>query len=58
VPFTPSYIRNNQLVGYMQALDIVDAAAAESITDPSLQTLVATLTEDSNPVIVIATLKK
>jgi hypothetical protein len=56
VAFTPSYIRNNQLVGYMQALDIVDAAAAESITAPSLQTLAATLREDSNPVIVIVEL--
>ncbi|MDR2893861.1 MAG: 6-bladed beta-propeller [Alistipes sp.] len=58
VKFTPSYIRNNQLVGYMQALDIVDAAAAKNITDPSLQTLAATLREDDNPVIVIATLNK
>ncbi|MDR0955212.1 MAG: 6-bladed beta-propeller [Rikenellaceae bacterium] len=54
--FTPMYIRDNQLVGYMQALDIVDNA--EHITDPDLKALAATLTEDDNPVIVVAKLKE
>ncbi|MDR2894044.1 MAG: hypothetical protein LBU97_01110, partial [Alistipes sp.] len=58
VKFTPSYIRDNQLVGYMQALDIVDAVATKSITNPDLQALATTLREDSNPVIVVATLNK
>ena len=56
IAFTPSYIRDNRLVGYMQAIDIVDNA--EAITDPQLKALAATLKEDSNPVIVVATLKK
>jgi hypothetical protein len=56
IEFTPCYIRDNQLVGYMQAINIVDNAAA--ITNPDLKTLAATLREDSNPVIVVATLKK
>jgi hypothetical protein len=56
VAFTPMYVRDNRLVGVMQALDIVDNAA--SITDSALAALAATLKEDSNPVIVIATLKE
>jgi hypothetical protein len=55
VKFTPMYIRDNRLVGYMQAFDIVDNAAA--ITNPDLKALAATLKEDSNPVIVVAKLK-
>ena len=54
--FTPMYVRDNRLVGYMQAIDIVDNT--ENITDPQLKALAATLKEDSNPVIVVATLKK
>jgi hypothetical protein len=56
VKFQPAYIRDNRLVGYMQAIDIVDNA--ESITNPDLKALAATLQEDSNPVIVTANLKK
>ncbi len=56
VAFMPCYIRDNRLVGYMQAIDIVDNAAA--ITNPDLKTLAATLREDSNPVIVVAELKR
>jgi hypothetical protein len=55
IAFTPMYIRDNRLVGYMQALDMIDNAA--SITNPKLKALAVTLKEDSNPVIVIATLK-
>jgi hypothetical protein len=54
--FTPRYIRDNRLVGYMQAFDMVDNAAA--ITNPDLKALAATLKEDDNPVIIVATLKK
>jgi hypothetical protein len=56
VRFQPAYIRDNQLVGYMSALDIVDNA--ESITNPDLKALAATLKEDNNPVIITAKLKK
>jgi hypothetical protein len=56
IAFIPCYIRDNRLVGYMQALDIVDNA--ESIINPELKALAATLKEDSNPVIVVAKLKK
>jgi hypothetical protein len=56
IEFKPCYIRDNRLVGYMQAIDIVDNAT--SITNPDLKALAATLKEDSNPVIVIAKLKK
>ncbi len=56
ISFKPMYIRDNRLVGYMQALDIVDNAAG--ITDPKLKALAATLREDSNPVIVVAKLKQ
>jgi hypothetical protein len=56
IAFTPCYIRDNRLVGYIQAFDIVDNAAA--ITNPDLKAIAATLKEDSNPVIVVATLKR
>jgi hypothetical protein len=56
VKFTPMYIHDNRLVGYMQALDIVDNT--DAITNPDLKALAATLKEDSNPVIVVAKLKK
>jgi hypothetical protein len=56
VAFTPMYVRDNRLVGWMQAFYIVDAA--ENITDPQLKALAATLKEESNPVIVVAELKK
>jgi hypothetical protein len=55
VRLQPAYIRDNQLVGYMSALDIV--GNAESITNPDLKALAATISEESNPVIVIAKLK-
>ncbi len=55
IRFTPRYIRDNRLVGYMQALDIVDNT--DNITNPELKALAATLREDSNPVIVVAKLK-
>ncbi len=56
VKFTPMYVRDGRLVGWMSAIDIVDNAAA--ITNPNLRALAAGLREDSNPVIVVATLKK
>jgi hypothetical protein len=56
VKFTPCYIRDNQLVGYMSALNIV--GNRDAITNPDLKALAATLKGDSNPVIVTATLKK
>jgi hypothetical protein len=56
IEFKPCYIRDNRLVGYIQAIDIVDNASG--ITNPDLKALAATLKEDSNPVIVSATLKK
>ncbi len=58
VQLTPMYVRSNRLVGYMSALNIVDARDAGTITNPQLKTLAATLKEDSNPLIVIATLKR
>lgn len=56
IAFTPCYVRDNRLVGYMQAIDIVDNA--DIITDPELKTIAATLKEGDNPMIVIAKLKK
>jgi hypothetical protein len=56
VRFQPAYIRDNRLVGYMSALDIVDHA--ENLTNPDLKALAATLKEDNNPVIVTAKLKQ
>jgi hypothetical protein len=56
VKFTPCYIRDNRLFGYMSALDIVDNAAG--ITDPKLKEIAATLKEDSNPVMVVAELNR
>lgn len=55
VRFTPMYVRDNRLVGYFQALDVVDNAAG--ITNSSLRALAGTLREDSNPVIVVVELK-
>jgi len=54
VPFTPTYIRDNRIVGHIRALDI---AAAAAITDPRLKALAATTREDGNPVIAIVQLK-
>jgi hypothetical protein len=56
VVFTPAYIRDNRLVGYVSALDIVDNA--DGITDPELKKIAETIKEESNPVIVIVELKK
>lgn len=56
IAFTPMYVRDNRLVGYMQAIDILDNAS--TITDPELKNLTTTMKEDSNPVIVIAKFKK
>jgi hypothetical protein len=56
IGFTPMYIRDNRLVGYMNAIDIVDNA--DAITNPDLKAIADGITEDSNPVIVVATLKK
>jgi hypothetical protein len=56
VVFSPCYIRDNQLVGYMQPLDIVDNL--ERITDPKLKEIANSVEEDSNPIIVVAELKK
>lgn len=56
VRLTPCYIRDNRLVGYMQAIDIVDNA--DRITNPDLKAVAATLKEGSNPVMIVATLKK
>jgi hypothetical protein len=56
IAFAPMYIRDNRLVGYMQALDIIDNR--DRVTQPELKALSATIREDSNPVIVIAELKK
>jgi hypothetical protein len=55
IRFTPEYVRDNRLVGYMRALDIVDSAA--TLTNPDLKAIAATLKEESNPVIVVAKLK-
>jgi hypothetical protein len=55
VRFEPSYVRDNRLVGYMQAIDIVDRA--ENLTNPDLKALATTLQEDSNPVLMIARFK-
>ncbi len=56
IAFTPCYIRDNRLVGYLRAFDIADRR--DRITHPDLKTIAAALAEDSNPVLVIATLKK
>jgi hypothetical protein len=56
IAFIPSYIRDNRLVGYIQAFNIVDNV--DAITNPDLKALATTLKEDSNPVIVVAKLKK
>jgi hypothetical protein len=55
VAFTPMYVRDNRLVGYMRALDIADGR--DGITHPGLAPLAATIKEESNPVIVIAKFK-
>jgi hypothetical protein len=49
--FTPCYIRDNRLVGYIQAFDLVDNA--DRITDPKLKEIAAAIREESNPVITI-----
>jgi len=56
IAFTPAYLRDNNLVGYMQAFNITDNA--EGITDPRFKSLAADLEEDSNPVIVVLKLKR
>jgi hypothetical protein len=57
IAFTPMYVREGRLAGYMNALDIVDGRDAGVITNTDLAALASTLEEDSNPVIVIATLE-
>ncbi len=55
LPVTPMYIRDNRLVGYLSALDVTDNA--DRLTHPGLKSAAQNLREDSNPVIVVATLK-
>jgi hypothetical protein len=55
IAFTPQFVRDDRLVGYLRALDIVDNA--DRITDPALASLAATLRENSNPVIAVVELK-
>jgi hypothetical protein len=52
IAFKPACIRDNRLVGYMQAFDIVENAGR--LTLPQLKEVAASLKEDGNPVIVIA----
>jgi hypothetical protein len=54
IAFKPMYIRDNRLVGCLQAFDIVENA--DRVTIPRLKELAATLKEESNPVIVIVRL--
>lgn len=56
IAFTPCYVRDNRLVGYMQAFDIVDNV--DAITNQELKSLATTMADDDNPVIVIAKLKR
>lgn len=54
-PFTPFYVRNNRLVGYISALGIVDGA--EGLTNPRLKDIASSMKEESNPVVVVIELK-
>ncbi len=59
IAFRPMYVRDGRLVGFMQAFDIADAAqGGATFTNPDLAALATTIKEDSNPVIVVATLRK
>ena len=50
VAFTPMYVRDNRLVGYITALALVDGA--DGLSNPDLRALASTLREESNPVVV------
>jgi hypothetical protein len=52
---SPMYVRDNRLVGVIQARDIVDAA--DRLTRPDLKELASSFKEESNPVIVVVELK-
>ena len=54
LPFTPSFIRDNRLVGYLSALDVTDAA--DRLTHPALKAAAQNIREDSNPILVVAKL--
>ncbi len=54
--FTPMYIRDNRLVGVIEAFDIADNAG--KLSRPDLKALAAGLNEESNPIIAILTLEQ
>lgn len=55
IKFTPCYIRDNKLVGFLSALDIADGR--DDMTDPDLKAAVAGIVEESNPVLAVVELK-
>ncbi len=54
-PFYPSYIDNNKMYQFIEADDFMDLAERHNV--PRMKEIAATLTEESNPVMVVATLK-
>ncbi len=58
IKFTPMYVRAGRLVGFISSFALAEAAGKDALTRPDLRALAAKQQEDSNPIIVVATLKK
>ena len=55
VPFSPSIMKDNKMYQFIEADKFIELA--EQCNVPSMKEIAATLTEESNPVMVVATLK-
>ena len=55
VPFSPRYVEGNKMYQFINAADFIELAERHNV--PRMKEIAATLTEESNPVMVVATLK-
>ena len=55
MPFKPRYVQDNKMYQFIEAYDFIELAEQHNV--PRMKEIAATLTEESNPVMVVATLK-
>ena len=55
MPFEPRFVQNNKMYQFVDAYEFIELAKQYNV--PKMKEIAATLTEDSNPVLVVATLK-
>ena len=55
LPFHPEMIEGNKMIQFISAIDFIEMS--KTYTSARMKEVAATLTEESNPVMVVATLK-